>query len=88
VCCAAIGVIGERDAEDLAKGTKAITNRERWIVRELYRNSYELAESEIDEIILDALRDVNVDLMHEERLRSDAEYAAYHANKNNEEPWY
>lgn len=48
-----------------------ITNRERWIVRALFRNSYERSEEEIDEIILDALRDVDVDYMHERQLIID-----------------
>lgn len=52
-----------------------ITNRERWIVRELFRNSYERAESEIDEIIVDTLKDVDVDALHQQRLEEDAETA-------------
>lgn len=48
-----------------------ITNRERFLVRVLYRNSYELSEDEIDEIIEDALDGVDVDEAHKERLEYD-----------------
>jgi hypothetical protein len=48
-----------------------ITNRERWLARELVRNSYELNESEIDEIIVGTLRGVDVDAKHQERCAED-----------------
>jgi len=67
------GATSEATYEELFGGK--ITNRERWLVRELHRNSYELAEPEIDEIIEDALQDVDVDAMHEQRLDEDEERA-------------
>lgn len=49
-----------------------ITNRERWLARQLIRNSYELAESEIDEMILEALGEVDVDERHADQLEYES----------------
>lgn len=52
-----------------------ITNRERWLVRALYRNSYELTEAEIDEIIEDALDGVDPTERHREQLEREKGWA-------------
>jgi hypothetical protein len=49
-----------------------ITNRERHIARAFIRNSYELTETEIDSMIEDELRDVDVDVLHTEQMAFDA----------------
>ena len=60
--------------DEIAEGAQAITNRERWLVRETYRNSYELTEFEIDEIITDALKGVDVDERHEAQLEHETSW--------------
>lgn len=49
----------------------AITNRERAILRAFTRNSYELTEAEVDRMIGEELDGIDVDAMHEERLKRD-----------------
>lgn len=48
-----------------------ITNRERALVRAITRNSYELTEVEVDQIIRDELDGRDVDAMHEEHIERD-----------------
>lgn len=50
-----------------------ITNRERYLARAFIRNSYELDEAEIDAMIEQELKDIDVDAAHEEQMEHERE---------------